>query len=504
VDDGLSKAFYFNDPVLSAAKAKAASDQSAKELAALDAQLVSIQNQLAAARTTADKQKLEVEQQRQQALQAAKRLEAESLAAEAQREAAASEVAYREQLNRKQELAADQNQQAALAALATSRRAELDKLAAQSAQDDPDKMVETIERLRKALADIRAQYASALAKSTAAVQASAQKQKVSLQSLKPTMFETDQEFRDSIVRKSNLLEQDTVDQLEALRVANQRQLGDQTNSLEAQLQANLARLNSSTWTIRGSKAKLEIGEFDRNGRKWALKLRAEESGMPAQTFDLTIDFNRSSDPKAAILAMDSAVKAKALTGELDWGITYDASKNRYYVVAKQARAIEVVSASIVSQSDLTARRIAYFDGSGRARSLRAVPDIQAKLSAYDQRLAALQLQLQTETARPKIHANPIEAIVAFTVATYGAPLLGPLLLASAAASYQKYQAATNATDAQAAREAVETGTLLGGVITALDVGAIGLLLFLTMNLSDSISQQITAVQQERQSVEQSY
>ncbi|MCX7024544.1 MAG: caspase family protein [Spirochaetes bacterium] len=87
VDDGMKENFFFVSPEDLAARADAALATSKAELAELECQLSERQAKIRSTQDASARQALEVEQQRQQALQAAKKLEADNLAREARRQA---------------------------------------------------------------------------------------------------------------------------------------------------------------------------------------------------------------------------------------------------------------------------------------------------------------------------------------------------------------------------------------------------------------------------------
>ena len=86
VNDGMKEAFYFISPEMLAARAQGALDASRAEVAMLEKELADRQSKIAATQDAQARQALEVEQQRQQALAVAKRLETENLAREAEKQ----------------------------------------------------------------------------------------------------------------------------------------------------------------------------------------------------------------------------------------------------------------------------------------------------------------------------------------------------------------------------------------------------------------------------------
>jgi len=381
-DVGLSKPFYFNDPAVLAARAQAALDKSRAEIADLERQLADRQARINATRDTSAKQALEVEQQRQQALQTAKKLEADNLEREAERQkqaaAAAQELALRKQ-------AADQaarQQQSELGNLAAARRTELEKLAQAGASDNPDVLIETVERLEAVLKEVDGQYAAALEKSLRAVNATWDMQLAAISKQEPDITETDKEFETRIVKEKSALESNRQAELSKLRADAESQRISQTAAIRQQFNDTLRTLESRTWTITGSAVGLTIGTFDRNARTWPFTVASNENTVPMLPVDLVAKLGDAADPVAAIKALDTAVKAKALTAELDWGITRDVSNNRYVLNIRTARVKNLTTNAVVVQA-YPNQRAAYFAAGKRGSPTPTVGTIAISTDAYD-------------------------------------------------------------------------------------------------------------------------
>ena len=74
------------------------------------------------------------------------------------------------------------------------------------------------------------------------------------------------------------------------------------------------------------------------------------------------DLNQGTDPKAAILALEAAVKAGALIGEIDWGITKDMANKRYAVDIKVVRVRNLADSFVVSNNYVVQRGSGFFVG----------------------------------------------------------------------------------------------------------------------------------------------
>lgn len=370
VDNGLSKPFYFVDPAIVAARAQAAFDKSKTELAGLDAKLAELQKQIASASDAQAKQKLQVEQQRQQALQQAKALEADNLAKEASKQKAAANTAATLASERAAAQAANAKAQNELSNLAVARRAELDKLAQAAASDNPDVLIDTVDRLEVVLKEVDGQYAAALQKSLNASNAGWDKQLVSMRGEQPDITETDAEFAARISKEKSELEAKRQDELARLRTAAETQRISQTATIRSQYDDTLRSLQTKVWTVTGSGMKLSIGAFDRNTRLWPFTVDSADPTIPMQPVNVVAQLGTASDPRAAILAVDAAVKANALTAEIDWTIKRDLASKRYSIVIYAVRVRNLTNDAVVVEvkPNLLA---AYFTAGKRSSPIQA-------------------------------------------------------------------------------------------------------------------------------------
>jgi uncharacterized caspase-like protein len=371
VDLGLSRPFFFVDPALAAARSQAALDRSSAELAGLDSRLAELQRQIASASDAQARQRLEVERRRQQALQQAKALEAGSLAREAATRRAKAEVAAKSAAERDAARAAGAKAQAELSSLAAARRAELDTLAKDSATDSPDLLIEAVERLEAALMQMDRQYAAALEKSLKASGSGHGRELAAIKTAKPDMTETDAEFADRQARERADFAARRSAEEDSLRRDFEAQRVAQTAAIRAQHGEALAALQTRVWTAAGRGARLEIGDFDRNARTWSFVVRSADPAIPSMPVNLVARLGAAPDPRAAILALDAAVKADALAAEIDWGIRRDAGNKRYAIELRAVRVRNLTSDGVVAEVR-TNRQAAYFVPGKRAKAVPAL------------------------------------------------------------------------------------------------------------------------------------
>ncbi len=382
VDNGLSKSFYFVDPALAAARAQAALDKSKSELASLDTALADLQKRIASSGDAQATQKLQVEQQRQQALQQAKALEAQNLAATAAKQQAAAEVAAKLATEKAAAQEASLKAQSDLSNLAAARRAELDKLAQAAASDNPDVLIDTVERLEKVLAEVDGQYAAALKRSLDAANSGWDKQLVVIKAQQPDITESDAEFAVRQGQEKTELEDKRQAELGSTRANIEGQRTSQTASMRSQFNDTLNTLNTRVWTVTGSSAALTIGTFDRNAKTWPFAVGSADPSLPMVPVNVVVDLGNVADQKAAILSLDAAVKAKALIAEFDWGITRDTANKRYAIDIRAVRVRNLTSNEAVAQASPN-QRAAYFVTGKRAKPTAAVGSISIAGSAKD-------------------------------------------------------------------------------------------------------------------------
>ena len=368
--DGENYLIPVKENIQSSAQAQAALDTSRTELAGLDAKLAELQKKIALASDDRARQKLQIEEQRQQALQQAKALEADSLARDAVKQKAAAEVSARLAGERAAAQAANAKAQSDLSSLASARRAELDKLATAAASENPDVLIDTVERLEVVLKEVDGLYAAALQKSLDASNTGWDKQLASLKLEQPDITESDTEFAARQNQEKSALEARRKSDTAGLRGNVEAQRILQTAAIRKQYDDTLRTLQTKVWTVTGSAAVLTIGTFDRNAKTWPFTVGSNDPTIPMQPVDLVARPGSRTDPKAAILALDAAVKANALSAEFDWGITRDMANKRYAIDIREARVRNLTTNEAESQS-LPNQRAAYFVAGKRATPVQA-------------------------------------------------------------------------------------------------------------------------------------
>lgn len=343
----LSEPFYFVTREMIAARARAESNAAQAEVDVLEDEIAAYQARIEAAADERERRELEVEQQRQQALLAAQRIEAQNLEEEAARREREAREAEERRRQQEAQAAAAQAEQEELARLASARRQEMERLAEDARSEDPDILIATIERLEAVLEEVESEYDAAWRRTRSEITASFRPRFAELNEQEPEIWETDEEFNSRIRQERTALRRERTRRINATQDEMESQEEEQTAEIRGQLEDALATLRRSTWTLKGSDVELEIGEYDRNARQWAFTISSTVDWLPLQDFRVVEDFSRRSNPREAIIELNDAVEAGALAGEIVWKIERDEENERYLINAYAVGVRNIVSDRLV-------------------------------------------------------------------------------------------------------------------------------------------------------------
>ena len=227
-----------------------------------------------------------------------------------------------------------------------------------------------MERLEVVLREVDGQYAAALQRSLDASESGWNRQRASFPEQQPDITESDAEFALRIATEKSTLQRKHQEELAGLRVAAEAQRISQTSDMRKQFDDTLSTLQSKVWTVAGKDAVLSVGTFDRNAKTWPFTVSSADPTVPMLPVNLVAQLGTASDPKAAILALDAAVRANALAAEFDWGITRDAEKKRYGIDVRAVSVRNLSTNEVVAQIRPN-KRVAYFVAGKRTSPIAA-------------------------------------------------------------------------------------------------------------------------------------
>ncbi len=310
----LSEPFYFFSSDAIASRAEEASAEVQAELDTLEREIARLQQEIDNADDKAQKRRLETEQQRQRAIEAAKKIEADNLAREAERKRMLAE----QSLNREKALAkaAAENveRQEELNRLAALRRSDLDQLAKNAASKDPDRMIASIEELADILAEIDGQFEDAWEAVKVSIQQSYSKQLKGFNQAKPEIWESDKEFAARIEKEKTGVQDEIETNLTDARREMDIDKDEQTMEIEAAYTTAVDSLHSTIWEYKTGDLLLEFEEYNRDAKQWPFTIGSRIPEIPLPELMLALDFQTAS--REDLIAFDEAVKADALNLEL--------------------------------------------------------------------------------------------------------------------------------------------------------------------------------------------
>ena len=329
--DPLSQPFVFFSSFSIAQQAQRASLLAQEELARLEADITRRQAAIQATRDNTERQRLELELQRQEALEAAQRIEAANLAAEAQRAAEQARITRDAEQQRLAALQQSQAQQRELARVAEQRRQELERLSQQASSDDPDVLIETINRLEGVLNEVNTQYATLIREAEQGIRRNFAPQFASINRAEPEIWETDAEFRARNQRERSALEATQNEEVRTRQDEIRDEQNSQTESIRGQLEQALNTLETKRWTLVGSAVQVVPGEFDRNERTWPFRVQSRDARVPFGPVTVVAGLGSTANPQQAIIDLNNAVQAGAITGEITWRIARNTTDRRYEI-----------------------------------------------------------------------------------------------------------------------------------------------------------------------------
>lgn len=343
----ISHPFFFYDSQTQLAQTKAASEAKAREVATLEKDIADRKLKIAAAKDASAKQNLEVEQQRQQALLAAGKLEAASLAEEVRRQKELADQAKAAQAE-KQRLADETNStQATLTDLATQRRAEIENLD-QTKTEDPSILVTNFETARKALTDVKSQFDAVWTKTRAGLNKTYDQKLASVVKVNPQEgWEDDGPYKERIIGLKVTINAERATAISTAQADHESKRDAESATLAQAFATAKTKLYSQTYTIKGAQITATAGVFNKTTKQWPVTLSCKNPLVP---FTVTVNLDLSgltvpseggvplgrglqiADPdlSTAYKAWDTAFKAGGVAPEVDWGWAESAWMNEGY------------------------------------------------------------------------------------------------------------------------------------------------------------------------------
>ncbi|MCX7026543.1 MAG: SUMF1/EgtB/PvdO family nonheme iron enzyme [Spirochaetes bacterium] len=312
----LSKDFVFFSGEAAEARAKALGAQAQAELDAQRGKIADLEVARAKAKDDAARQQYDIELTTARAMESAKKLESERLAAEAGRLEAERKKADEALTTRKAFESTEASRAAAMKDEAARLRKEYEALA--RVDDSAPEFLRQMTSLEKALAEIGSRYESMRVEGEKGI-ATVYVQKA--EALKATLvMEPWESQKDFQVRSSggfSALEKEKAAELSKYAASIMAERSSQEKNLAAHLQEVTCQFSTKTYTLAGSSVKVTIGEYDREKKSWPLKVESSDPQIRYSS-DIVYSIAGAPDIGAAYRAFDVARQAGAIAGEIDY------------------------------------------------------------------------------------------------------------------------------------------------------------------------------------------
>jgi hypothetical protein len=320
-------ASYTGEVYLSAAErladATARTDAINEELSALEAEIVRRQEAIAAAENREERERLEAEQQRARAEEAAKRLQAEQLAdlqTQAQRvlEQRRTDEAMRAQME--EQLSA---QRVSLTRQAEERRAQLEELRRAGAADsDVWQQFETIANINRAITGIEERFAGTIARTVDEINRLYDARVAAVRENNPKEpWDTDAEYEELITGLTEDIEAERTGELESRRQDLRAAQASELEELRMQLARRKSQLTGSTFTLGAAATEVHVANFNAEEKRFPIQVRAaDDTHAFVVPLSYTIDSRDRTVLREEYYRVFSADQSGGLAGEITYTV----------------------------------------------------------------------------------------------------------------------------------------------------------------------------------------
>ena len=334
VDDGMKEPFFFTSPELLAEMRRAQSDKAAAELAEIERDIAEREGEIAAERDKKKKDELLRAQTVEKAKEAQKQQEAAIARDRADKAARDADKRRAEEADRLNASLRDQEQIAALKSASERRRRELERLG--KGAEAVDELMASIDATRAAIDELESRYAASARSVDASVRAYYSSRMIEAASIPREAWESDAEYKKRVAAwcRSREGERDAELAAKLGNLEKDRKAG--AVELKARLDAALATLESKRYTLAAPELSIEYGRFDPEKKAWPVRFAC---GLPSRYLDQSFShgISKAADIPSAYGAIDKALKAKAIVGEVEYRVRAPAP-GRYEWIASAFRA----------------------------------------------------------------------------------------------------------------------------------------------------------------------
>ena len=294
-----------------------------RELAALTQEITQREAAIAAARSQNEKRRLEAEQQRAQAEEAARRMQAEQLTEIAARAKAVLENRKAEEALRQQMENQLAGQRASLTRQATERRAELEKLKRQGLDATQVwEQLTVIAGINKAIAQVQSRFDDTIKRMETEVGALYAQQAQAIRDNNPKEpFETQKEYEALIAGLTRELKAKEESELTSRREELNNQRKTEIAAIREQLKDAKTALDGSRFTLDSSATSVTVNDFNAEEKHFPMQVQSRAEKL---SFIVPVSYPLKGSGRNALreeyYRVYSADKSGGLAGEIDYSV----------------------------------------------------------------------------------------------------------------------------------------------------------------------------------------
>ncbi len=303
------------------------------ELAHIEAEIAARQQVIGSTQDIEERGRLQLEQQRSQALAVSKRMEEDRIKVLQRDAEERMKIQQKEQAERLQLQSQLSEEGRALEELAQQRRAELEHLSLQqSSSQGAMARLRTIAQYEKTIVDVRESYDATIKLSNSEFEKLKKAQVESFKRADPQdPWETNEEFARRVKVFEMPLESENRTQIALIEAQRDREL----SQLNRQLSSYKAESERETFKTDFVMTEVKVQSFDAQGKFFPIEVFSKDSLLP---FSTTVYFHIRETERTAIgreyARIDDAVKANALVASIEYSIRED-SPQKWAISAKR-------------------------------------------------------------------------------------------------------------------------------------------------------------------------
>ena len=161
-------------------------------------------------------------------------------------------------------------------------------------------------------------------------------------------WESDSEFADRKKEVEAEINQQATADITKLKSDYQKEIDDNTESLERQLWAMLDK----SVIVSGSRIKIEFDEYDRNGQRFPLTIADIKNSNVKYPLAIDVRSSNADERNRKCQEVDNNIQTGGYTGYIEYGLVYNESEEKYIVDIRSIELKKLSDSETVASIDM--------------------------------------------------------------------------------------------------------------------------------------------------------